>query len=168
MAVTYFGDNTTGTGHEGQSNNQLCSNRFTNDTKTGTLVEIGVNLYSAYTGHIRVGVYADTGSTTQPGGLLLDAGVLTNPGTGWNSVTGLSLSVTLNTIYWLSAVCDSVSPDYFVPYINSAGYVRYATHTYGPLTDPAEATSDASNRFCMRAGVEDAGGAATNIVRMII
>jgi len=157
MAVVYFGDNSSGTEPSACISGYYYPTRFTNGAGTGNITEIGVNVNSAYTGTIRMGVYADTGSDSQPGALLLDAGTITNPGTGWQTISSLSLAVTDGTIYWLIVTSSTDSPDYFTPRRNTATYVHYAPQAYGPLVDPAPTRTGSDKGVCIRAGVE-AGG----------
>jgi hypothetical protein len=153
VAITYFGDNSNGTGDDFWGTGYLDSRLFQNTAGDGILKELGINVVSG-TGNIRMGVYAyDAGYPEQPQELLLDAGVLTNPGPGWNTISGLSLPVTNGTYYWLSFTDDST----FYIYHNSAGDEYYASKSYGALSDPAEATTSHYDGYgvCMRAGVEE-------------
>jgi hypothetical protein len=164
VSVTYFGDNSNGTGNDYWGTGYLDSVLFQNTAGDGTLTELGINIVSG-TGKVRIGVYAyDAGYPEQPGGLLLDAGELTNPSAGWNTISGLSLEVTNGTYYWLSFTDNAT----FYVYHNSAGATYYASKVYGALADPAEFTGGHYDgyRVCMRAGVE-AGGGATNVVYML-
>jgi hypothetical protein len=163
MAVTYFGNNSNGDGNTTLAANYIYATRFTNDT-TGNITELGINLQAALTGHIRIGVYNITAEANHPGTLVVDAGALTNPGTGWTSITGLSTAVTAATDYYLAFVADA-GPTF---YTLSTGFNSYISRAYGVLPDPAGDIGGAQgNGLCMRCGVEAAGG-ATNVVQMLI
>jgi hypothetical protein len=73
--------------------------RFQNTAGTGTLTKLELLIDDTTpAGSVRLGVYADNSGV--PGSLLLDAGAAA-AANGWTSISGLSLSVTQNTYYWL-------------------------------------------------------------------
>jgi hypothetical protein len=149
--VVYFGQNDNGDGTAERAADRIWANEFVNGAGSGNITEIGLNLSSALTGHVRLGVYAESASPDQPGTLLLDAGVLTNPGTGWQSITGLSLAVTNGTTYWLCWITDAAT----TTYVNGSYNFSYDNTTvYGalPATFPTIAGTIAS-RQSIRAGV---------------
>jgi len=153
MAVTYFGQNDDGNGHAARSLNYLKAIRFQNTAGAGNITELGINFYAGFTGNVRLGVYADTGSATQPGSRLLDAGEITNPVTGWNSITGLSLAVNADAYYWLvwnnGANADA--------YHNTGYNLYYLAATYGPLPTTIDFPTAQAVRTSFRAGVESGG-----------
>jgi hypothetical protein len=80
--------------------NHLQAQRFQNTAGTGTLNKLELEFNQAGgIGNVRLGVYADNNGV--PGNLLLDAGQIAT-GSGWVSLSGLNLSVTTNTYYWLA------------------------------------------------------------------
>lgn len=162
MAVTYFGQNDNGDGSAGRAIDYLRGCRFENTAGTGNLAELGINLVESKTGKILLAVYADTGSTSQPGARLLDAGELTNPGAGWNSITGLTLAVTEGTYYWL-VWNNSTSP---TVYHNTAHSFSYRAWTYADgMPDPFGTIGGTQTpRTSIRAGVELAGAALLKII----
>jgi hypothetical protein len=151
MAVTYFGQNSDGNNAVNASANYLISVRFQNTAGTGNITELGINIHSALTGSVRLGVYADGVDAQHPGALLLDAGVLTNPGTGWQTISGLSLAVTENTYYCLAHVASS---DVQVRSTTGVEDI-YKSFTYATLPNPfGTGTATETNATCLRAGVE--------------
>lgn len=160
MAVTYFGLNTNGNNHELRSANYLQGMLFQNTAGAGTLTELGINYYAGVTSHVRLGIYAD--SAGSPGALLLDAGEITNPVTGWNTISGLSLAVTNGTYYWLAFNQDYASgADIYVDTtITNRDYISSA---YGALPNPfGTPGGTGQSDICMRAGVT-AGGATQTL-----
>jgi hypothetical protein len=149
MAVTYFGNNSNGdiTGAL-LANYKYCS-RFTNGT-AGNITELGINFPTGGTGHVRIGVYNITAEAGHPGTMVLDAGVITNPVSGWNSITGLLTAVTAID-YYLVALSDFQVDFYGV----AAQFNYYNSQAYGALSDPfGDIAGGQSNGLCMRAGVE--------------
>jgi hypothetical protein len=128
---------------------------------------------SAYTGTIRLGVYAYAASESQPGARLLDAGSIVNPAALWNTISSLSLAVTLNTQYWLVYMPSTNTPDYTNHDTLSTGPNSYyfpKSGGWGDGTLPTPCptcTGGEGGAVCIRAGVTAAGG-ATNVVYMII
>lgn len=110
--------------------------------------------YASAAGNVRLGIYADAGSSG-PGALILDAGSV-GISTGWTVISGLSLALTPGTYYWLALLQDnstatisytgavSNNPNGF-----SGGADCYVSQAYGPLpsTFPAGCTSDATITF---------------------
>jgi hypothetical protein len=156
MAVTYFGYNVAGSVSKTTGNTSIEALRFQNTAGAGNITEIGVYIKDFDTGgKIRLGIYADTGSTTQPGGRLLDAGETSAVASGdvgtWKTISGLSLAVTANTYYWLCAESD------FTAYCggeDTGGVHSWANVSYEPYPTPFPtiANSDA-NQLSIRAGV---------------
>lgn len=65
-----------------------------------SFTKIRLFLSGTPSGSIRMGIYSDAGSSG-PGSLILDAGaVVAQP--GWNTITGLNLTLTPGTRYWLT------------------------------------------------------------------
>jgi hypothetical protein len=125
----YFGQNGEGNGHAVRTINNLKACLFENTSGAGVLTEIGINVYAAATGRIRLGVYADSGSDVNPGALLLDAGEVVNPVAGWNSIKNLRLAVEAGKRYWL-AWQNNVGIDV---YHNTGFYFSYAAFLYAPF-----------------------------------
>jgi len=157
VPVTYIGQNDSGNGHGTWSANYIRAFRTQNTAGKGVLTEIGINLYSAYTGSVRVGVYAGGDSTT-PGTLLLDAGELTNPSAGWNTISGLSLAVDADAYYWLAVINSAAS---FPIYYNTAYTMKYKSYTYAALPASWTPSATVSNRPSIRAGLSPADGGLT-------
>ncbi len=167
MAITYFGNNSNGDGTGAIEAGTIAATLFTNST-VGNLTELSINLNSAYTGNCRIGVYAYSGSSTQPGALLLDAGEFTNPGSGWNTKSSLTLAVTA-TQYWLCVIPSTDTPAYISWRQVAAQSNSYAVRSggYGALPDPCPTIAGTQGGgLCMRAGVDDGaappGGSAAD------
>jgi hypothetical protein len=80
--------------------NHLQAQRFQNTAGTGSLNKLELEFNQASgSGNVRLGVYADNNGV--PGNILLDAGQIA-AASGWVSISGLNLSVTANTYYWLA------------------------------------------------------------------
>jgi hypothetical protein len=75
---------------------------------TGTLVSLSFNVGAAYTGHVKMALYDNTGASGGPGALLASSVELTNPAAGVTafSVTG-GPTVTKGTIYWVAVWSDA-------------------------------------------------------------
>ena len=157
MAVTYFGNNVTGTLNGGMEAGTIFGSLFTANL-TGNMSELGMLFHTAYTGNVRLGVYAYAASTSQPGARLLDAGELVNPGSGWQSKLTLTLAIVNATQYWLVAICSADTPAY-INYEQTGGvglmYYWPRSGGYGALPTPCPTTSGGEgNTLCIRAGVE--------------
>ena len=150
MAVVYFGQNDNGNGSGSRTSGYLKGCLFENTAGNGTLTEVGINLAANLTGNIKIGVYADNSGS--PGARLLDCGELVNPITGWNLLTGLSLSVTAGTYYWLAWVNSAAATVYH----NTTYNLSWKSTTYAAeLTDPFGTVGGTQAvRTSIRAGVE--------------
>lgn len=160
MAATYFGYNVALAAFKVSAAGYLDAMRFQNTAGSGTLTEIGLYFTDMdSTGNVRLGIYADTGSATQPGALLLDAGAVAfSEADTWYSKTGLSLSVTNGTYYWLAWI-PSVAA--YLGGEDNAGSSRSMKDAvgYGALPTPFPTIAgNYEERICVRAGVEVAGG----------
>ena len=170
MAVTYFG-NEDDTDHIGGSvgNTTIIGSRHYN-TVAGNITEMGV-WQDDYDGviTIRLGVYADTGSETQPGDLVADAGTVetaSGQNNTFRNLTGLSIAVTANTWYWLAFVQSGTF--YTAKSAADSGEERvYADQVYGALPASFPAANHENYAHLIRAGVE-LSATATNVVLNII
>jgi hypothetical protein len=153
-AVQYIG-NQTHTDSDSTANRMICL-RVQNTVGTGNITELGFYTLGVGTGNIRVGVYADSAGV--PGALISDAGVLACSGAAWNSLTGLSISVTNNAYYWLVFIADTAF--YWGTEAGGAMTSGYKAQTYGALPDPfgTQDVTDYTYDPMIRAGVETAGG----------
>ena len=131
--------------------------RFQNTAGSGTLSKLEI-LFDDTTpaGNIRLGVYAD--SSGSPGSLLLDAGEVT-VANGWVSISGLSLSVTQNTYYWLAFILQNPNG---VRYqtgqpVNSHYFVARPSYGALPSTFPLAGSGANINQYVMRATVATGG-----------
>ena len=128
--------------------------RFQNTAGDGTLTGLEILFDDATpNGNVRLGVYED--SSGSPGGLLLDAGAVA-VADGWVSISGLNLSVTLDTYYWLAYNVDS---DNGIRYQSGqpASSHHWRVYTYGTLPDPFGTGSSNNNQLVMRATVDTGG-----------
>jgi hypothetical protein len=73
--------------------------------KAVTVLEIGIKVTTGAAGSIRFGIYSDDG-TIKPGALVSDCGTSACTNAGSKTVTGLSVSLLANTLYWLVIVSD--------------------------------------------------------------
>jgi hypothetical protein len=76
------------------------------------IVEIGWYANSATPeANFEIGVYDDDSVNSEPGTLLSGASLTNAKGTtqGWKRVTGLNISISENTVYWLAMQMDAVS-----------------------------------------------------------
>jgi hypothetical protein len=159
--MAYFGNNNTGTGNGGVEAGSIFGSLFTNDQGAGNVDEVGLLFHSAYTGSVRLGVYAYNASTSQPGALLRDCGEMVNPGIGWQSRTGFTpLAVTANQQVWLVAIPSTDTPAYInFDYTAGVGLLYYWPRSggYGALPDPCPTVSGGEgNTLCIRANVSGA------------
>ncbi len=147
------------------SGNVLNAMKFQNTAGTGTLTKL--ELYyndTTPSGSVRLGVYADNSGT--PGSLLLDAGAST-VANGWVNISGLNLSVTLNSYYWL--VFDQQNAN-GVQFLSSSNNPTNIPHywvdsvAYGAL--PSTFPTPSGNNlgpYIMRATVSSGSGTAPTV-----
>ena len=143
----------------GDVSGYLSGGRHENTAGSGTLTQLELLCDDVSpTGTARLGIYAD--SAGSPGALLLDAGEVAL-GSGWISISGLSLEVTAGTYYWLAykqSAANGTRRDTGGPADSNV----WLSAGYGALPDPfgTPAGSDA-NRYVMRATVTAAGASIT-------
>ncbi len=123
-----------------------------------TVTRMAVHVTTGLAGNTMFGIYEDNGSI-YPGNLLSQAGIIDSTSTGLKEVTGLSISLSANTLYWLATNSDvgpilAATDDDFgwsilgfsLTELTGVGYNQYwKVDTYdGTLTDPypAGATKD--------------------------
>jgi VCBS repeat-containing protein len=141
--------------------NRLDAMRFQNTVGTGTLVKLELLVDDpTASGTARLGVYADNAG--KPGSRLLDAGTVSIVN-GWISISGLNLSVSANTYYWLAFTMN----DWNYIRIQSGqptGSHYSASRTYGalPTTYPTSGLTSNSTEYVMRATVNLGGSTPAN------
>lgn len=102
------------------------------DAKTITRIAIHVTTLGA-SANCRLGIYQDNGSI-YPGSRVSDCGTVTMTSTGIKEITGLNISLTANTLYWLVCVCDVAATivAFAVVYVNAIlGFPTTALNTVG-------------------------------------
>src|SRR4030042_3995238 len=102
------------------------------DAKTITRIAIHVTSIGS-AASARLGIYQDNGSI-YPGTLVSDCGIVSMAATGIKEITGLNISLTANTLYWLVLVCNVAATvsALAVVYLNSLlGYPTTALNTVG-------------------------------------
>lgn len=152
----YIGQPDTGNGHAPRPANNLKACLVENTAGAGTLTEIGICLYAAVAGRVRLGVYYHTGSDEAPGYLRLDAGELVNPVAGWNTIPGLELHLFAGEKIWLAWI-NSASTDVFQ---NTAYPFSYRALSYGPLPGEFGPALSQYNRTSIRAMITPDGAPA--------
>ena len=85
-----------------------------------------VYLHAAVTGKLKCAFYSDASGT--PGSKLAETAELTNPGSGWQTFTGLNLSLTNGTTYWLTVWGNAA---YVVNCESTGGLIKSCGSTYG-------------------------------------
>ena len=95
----YIGYNVAGSSTDSNgSSGDMAANQFTASSSfTATQMKLYIN--SAVSGKVKCAIYSD--SSGSPGSLLGSTAELTNPGAGWQTFSGLNLSITSGTKYWL-------------------------------------------------------------------
>jgi len=73
-----------------------------------TVTRIAIHVTTAVAGNARLGIYQDNGSI-YPGSLVIDAGTVDTSTTGLKAITGLSVSFSANTLYWMVLVSDGTA-----------------------------------------------------------
>jgi hypothetical protein len=101
------------------------------------ITSCAINLNTALTGNIRLGIYRDTNGDGYPDKLLFDLGEFVNPGTGWQTK---SLPSPYACLSWANedkpiwfAVVASAAPTLWARATSGGLAVSY---TYGALPDP--------------------------------
>jgi hypothetical protein len=129
---------------------------FTPVARTVTKMAIHVTTLAA--GNARLGIYQDNGSI-YPGSLVADAGTVDTSSTGLKEITGLNISLSANTLYWIVLVAN-VAPSLVVTpsgggwqplgystSLNVTGgafWTVYFTYATLPATFPGGATAQTS------------------------
>ena len=105
VTITISGSVATSFGFNGGDNtlnqvaNELIGTRVLNSAADGTVTKLEMLFDdSTPSGSVRLGIYADSAGV--PGARLLDAGAVA-VANGWVQISGLSLSVTKGSYYWL-------------------------------------------------------------------
>jgi hypothetical protein len=101
--------------------------------RTGTIsaMRVHIQTVTGASGVYRLGVYTHDATTGKPGTLVSDAGTLSGTGgTGVVSITGLSISLTADTAYWLVCVQQLAASNGALK-----GYTSGGTHPMLPM-DP--------------------------------
>jgi hypothetical protein len=73
---------------------------------TRTATRIACHVPTAVAGSIRLGIYQDNG-LVHPGSLILDAGIVDTGTVGFKEITGTSVPINANTLYWLVLVANA-------------------------------------------------------------
>lgn len=134
---------------------------------SGTLTDLNVVVSGLGSpGDFRLGVYSDNAGV--PNSKLLDAGTVEITGAGTFSITGLSLAVTVDTVYWLTTL--AYVPANLMAY-NSVGTnetIRNA-QAEGALPSTFPTDDPTYNTYAWEIyGTITEGGGATNVVMNII
>jgi hypothetical protein len=161
MAVTFFGQDDNGNSNMGASANYIYARRFTCH-KTGPLVSVALNFHQAYAGDVRLGVYNVSGEAGHLGTLIVDAGVLSGPGTGWQTRNILTPpDVTQGVDYYLVFLPSTDTPanlEFRCQHnlTDPIYYDYYSAQAYGALPSTGPDLSGGEDYApCMRAGVDD-------------
>ena len=111
-------------------------------TATGTL--IGLEVYSQVAGNIKLAIYSDNGGVPSTRLAYGTIACLTNQ---WNQLTGLSVSITNGTAYWLCEIADTAGTESFTS--SSGSFIRnyksatYSSYSFASSWDgPSGYTSD--------------------------
>ncbi|MBI2853339.1 MAG: S8 family serine peptidase [Chloroflexi bacterium] len=131
--------------------------RFQNTAGTGTLTKLELQFNQASgSGNVMLGIYSDNNGTPAS---LLGSGQ-TAAGSGWVSVSGLSVPVTANSFYWLAYDLQNANT---VAYqgAQAAGSHVWGNAAYGalPATFPAIQYTN-GDQYVMRATVTSGSGGA--------
>ena len=104
--VAYIGYNTAGSTNDtnGTAGDMAAYSLPASSSFTAT--QMHLYLHSAATGKVKCAIYSD--SSGNPGSLLASTSELTNPGSGWQTFTGISQSITSGTAYWLVFWMNSI------------------------------------------------------------
>lgn len=119
----------------GMADNEAYKLYYTPTAQVLTTIQLHYTQASP-TGSVRLGIYTDAGASG-PGNLILDAGATTITN-GWTSITGLTVTLTPGTRYWLAFIqsanngVDYTSGKPYNP-TGGAGSHCFATATYGAL-----------------------------------
>ena len=125
-----------------------------------TVTKIGIYITSSTAGNARLGIYSDDG-TIYPGALVSDCGTIDTSAIIAAEITGLSISLSANSLYWLVLV-GNATPTFRAYNITSSdmcilGSVSSAAHTIRmmwhvaytyaalPANFPADATLSSYN-----------------------
>jgi hypothetical protein len=127
------------------------------ETKTISRIAIHVTTLGA-SASARLGIYQDNGSI-YPGSLVSDCGTVSMTSTGLKEITGLNISLTANTLYWLALVCNVAATvtacavvylnallGYPTTSLNTVGFASYyVAFTYATLPTPYPSSATLSN-----------------------
>ena len=121
---------------------------------TQNFTKIQINYNGGSSGNVELGVYTDAGSSG-PGSLVLDAGnvAITN---GWAVISGLNVSLTPGTYYWLVFIQSSSQPVSYTAGApqnpNASNAHCYASQAYGalPSSFPGGATCTNSSMYAVK------------------
>lgn len=140
------------TGHGVRGSGSIKASLFRNAVGTGILTDIEIHVAAGDPlCRVKIYVYGAGGSLQQPGPLLLSAGEIVGPVTGYNRITGLQLPVIRDGWYWLAWEC---SRDLDVYHGTTEGF-RYAEKAYSAAApDPFPPASGAAVNTSMRAKVQ--------------
>jgi hypothetical protein len=109
---------------------------------SGTLDTLGINL-SAYTGHIRLGLYSTYSGGKFSG--LLGQSASTVAVSGWNDLSiGAGIPILATRTYYPVIEGDAAYPN-IGAYYAAAGTWYYVVYTYGAFPDPTNTLTTASN-----------------------
>ena len=123
------------------------------EPETFTKLQINYN-QSSPTGNVRLGIYADNGSSG-PGALIYDAGEVAIAN-GWTVISGLNIQLTPGTFYWLAFVQDTAEHISYTagsPLNPSASAAHcFVSHTFGalPSTFPGSPTFITGSMYAMK------------------
>jgi RHS repeat-associated protein len=137
---------------QSESLNRISLMRFKNTDGTGTLTALSLKFsQSSASGNVRLGVYADNNGAV--GSRLLDAGAIAC-GTGWVTISGLSLAVTQNTYYWLAFTMSGTNT---LEYQDNFGTNTLAakSFTYAALPSTLSGLTYSNNAFVYKATVSN-------------
>lgn len=120
--------------------------------------------------HYGVGIYTDNGSLTAPGSVVgsISTGEITANTAEWNKVTGLSISVTGGTVYWITVGADGTGNTIDVTDNASFLYVWDFGVTTPYLESPWNGSVDNDyNRIIALYAVYAAAGGATVVPQIM-
>lgn len=119
--------------------NRLDAAQVTNNAGSGSVTQLEIKVPSAPSGGVMLALYTDTAGA--PGSLL--GGGVGSYSSGWVKVTGLSISVTLNTKYWIIVLLQSQTSLNYTETTNRTHYIYTNTPTqYGTFPATWPGTTD--------------------------
>jgi hypothetical protein len=123
-----------------------------------TVTKMAIHVTTAVAGNARLGIYQDNGSI-YPGSLVIDAGTVDTSTTGLKEITGLNISFSANTLYWIVLVANAAPTISAISSGQGWGLLGYTTllsasggsywtvsYTYGtlPATFPGGASASSA------------------------